>query len=214
MRNLEQLAPGLDAGATARLREVAGQVRVRPERVATVFPAVARKVSRGPADPSDELGLVTPRLEDQARVALLVELDRGLAGDRERLVTEVSALYRYGDADEKRGVLRALDELELAGEAVSLVADALRSNDSRLVAAALGRYAARRLDAPAWRDGVLKCVFLGIPLDAVAGLADRADGELARMAADFAAERQAAGRPVPTDAARLVEMVPQHVREG
>ena len=40
-------------------------------------------------------------------------------------------------------------------------------------------------------------------LEAVSGLAARADDELDRMARDFAAERRAAGRPVPTDLDRL-----------
>ncbi len=77
--------------------------------------------------------------------------------------------------------------------------DALRANDTRIVAAALGRFAAAHLDDHAWRHGVLKCVFLGIPLSVVASLDARADDELAAMAARFAEERRAAGRSVPDD---------------
>ncbi|WP_210720206.1 EboA domain-containing protein, partial [Streptomyces galbus] len=63
------------------------------------------------------------------------------------------------------------------------------------------RPAARHLDAHPWRHAVLKCLFTGVPVDAVARLADRArgDGELARMLTDHAAERTAAGRAVPED---------------
>ena len=82
-------------------------------------------------------------------------------------------------------------------------ADALRTNDQSLVAAAVGPFAAAHLDPHAWRHAVLKLVFMGVSLDAVAGLDDRADDELARMARDFAAERRAAGRVVPDDVARL-----------
>jgi hypothetical protein len=46
---------------------------------------------------------------------------------------------------------------------------------------------------------VMKAMFNGIRLDRVIGVAARANPELARMAADFAAERRAAGRPVPAD---------------
>ncbi len=84
-----------------------------------------------------------------------------------------------------------------------LAADALRTNDQSLVAAAVGPFAAAHLDPHAWRHAVLKLVFMGVSLDAVAGLDDRADDELARMARDFAAERRAAGRVVPDDVARL-----------
>ncbi len=67
------------------------------------------------------------------------------------------------------------------------------------MAAALGPYGAAHLDPPAYRQAVLKCVFTGVPLAGVAGLAERGDGELARMFADFADERVAAGRAVPPD---------------
>jgi hypothetical protein len=55
---------------------------------------------------------------------------------------------------------------------------------------------------------VLKCLFTGVPLDAIAGLARRArgDAELARMLGDFAHERTAAGRPVPADLHRALDL--------
>ena len=86
-------------------------------------------------------------------------------------------------------------------DALPIVEDALRTNDTRLVAAALGPYAARHLDDHNWRHAILKCLFTGVPVDAVAGLPmrARADAELARMLADYADERTAAGRPVPDD---------------
>ncbi|MFG2359325.1 EboA domain-containing protein [Streptomyces sp. NPDC048521] len=116
--------------------------------------------------------------------------------------TTVTRLYQRGTGAERRAVLLALPHLPLAPDAgVPLIEDALRTNDTRLVAAAVGPYAAAHLDAHAWRHAVLKCLFTGVPLAAVADLADRAggDAELARMLGDFAAERTAAGRPVPDD---------------
>jgi hypothetical protein len=91
------------------------------------------------------------------------------------------------------------------------VRDALRGNDTRLIAAALGPYAAQRLDDAGYRHAVLKCVFLGIPLSVVSGLARRADPELARMLADFARERAAAGRDVPADVWPLLARYPAAV---
>ncbi|GAA1959432.1 EboA domain-containing protein [Agromyces allii] len=84
-----------------------------------------------------------------------------------------------------------------------LVAEALRTNDPRLVAAALGPFAAAHLDQHSWRHGVLKALFMGIPLDAVAGLDRRTDAEVARMAAGLVAERRAASRDVTDDMTRL-----------
>ena len=88
--------------------------------------------------------------------------------------------------------------------AVPLLHDALRTNDARLVAAALGPYA-EHLDPDTWRQGVVKCVFMGVPLSVVDDLDRRTDRELTTMLAALAAERRAAGRAMPADAAALLE---------
>ncbi|WP_436848279.1 EboA domain-containing protein [Streptomyces flaveolus] len=120
----------------------------------------------------------------------------------------VTRVYRQGTAAERRAVLLALPHLVPGPDALPLVEDALRTNDTRLLAAAVGPYAARHLDAHGWRQAVLKCLFTGVPVEAVAGLADRArgDAELARMLDDFAAERTAAGRPVPSGLYRVLAL--------
>ncbi|WP_410671914.1 EboA domain-containing protein [Amycolatopsis sp. cmx-4-68] len=151
----------------------------------TVFPGVGRRVGRGPSD--------TPgwTVDDVARVELLKAAPGAAA--------EMPDLYRYGDAAEKRAVLRGLSVVDIGDAGLDLVADALRTNDTRLVTAAMGEYAAGHLDDAAYRHGVLKCVFMGIPLAEVAGLDRRTDEELRRMLRAFAAERTAAGRDVPAD---------------
>jgi len=190
------LTPTAEAALQDRCREVAAD----PDRIRVRFPAAAREVARTPGT-SPEPG--ADRVEDRVRGRLLEALAEGLAGDPDRLSVEVHDLYRFGDADERRAVLLALPRLDLGGRAVDLVQDALRSNDPRLVAAALGPYAAE-LDASAWRHGVLKCLFVGVPLRLVAGLDGRTDAELVRMVADYADERRAAGRAVPADAMTIL----------
>ncbi|GAA2357222.1 EboA domain-containing protein [Streptomyces cuspidosporus] len=120
----------------------------------------------------------------------------------------LARLYHRGTAAERRAVLCALPHLVPGPDAVPLVEDALRTNDTRLLAAALGPYAARHLDPHSWRHAVLKCLFTGVPVDAVTGLAarGRGDAELARMLTDYAAERTAAGRPVPSDLHRVLAL--------
>ncbi|MFG3496863.1 EboA domain-containing protein [Streptomyces sp. NPDC047928] len=115
-------------------------------------------------------------------------------------------LYRQGAAAERRAVLLALPSLVPGPDALPLVEDALRTHDARLLAAAVGPYAATHLPPHAWRHAVLKCLFTGVPLDAVAELPRRAraDAELARMLVDHADERAAAGRPVPADLHRAL----------
>lgn len=138
--------------------------------------------------------------------------DRAAAA-RAALAAQVDALYRYGSADEKRAVLRALPLLDLGAACAEILHDAIRTNDTRLVAAAVGPYA-RHLDDAMWRQAVLKCVFMDIPLTAVADLDRRADGELGRMLADLAAERHAAGRSMPEDADVLLALIGDLPRGG
>ncbi|MFI9114916.1 EboA domain-containing protein [Streptomyces venezuelae] len=128
---------------------------------------------------------------DEARTLLL----RAAAAGPDTL----TRLYQHGTAAERRAVLLALPSLVTGPEAVPLVEDALRTHDTTLLAAALGPYAATHLTPHAWRHAVLKCLFTGVPVTTVAGLAERAAGdtELARMLADHAAERTAAGRDLP-----------------
>jgi hypothetical protein len=176
------------------------RVAAEPAAIAAVFPAVSRLCGR-----SGLPELPGWTVDDAARVLLLTALP--LSG--EPLAEEVRQLYRYGDAAEKRAVLRALPFLDVGDRCVELSHDALRTNDPRLVAAALGRYARHLTDAM-WRQAVLKCVFMDIPLRVVDGLAQRADGELGLMLAGLAQERQAAGRTMPADAIALLDrLTPQ-----
>ncbi|WP_416970056.1 EboA domain-containing protein [Streptomyces sp. 4F14] len=141
-----------------------------------------------------------PRYADAARVLLL----HAAHPDTPAL----TRVYFQGTAAERRAVLHALPHLTETPDALPLVEDALRTNDTSLVAAALGPYAARHLDAHAWRHSVLKCLFTGVPVTEVAGLEERARGdrELARMLHDQAAERTAAGRPVQQDLRRVLTL--------
>lgn len=141
-----------------------------------------------------------PAHADAARVLVL----HAARADTDAL----TRVYRQGTADERRAVLHALPHLVTDAGALPLVQDALRTNDTRLLAAAVGPYAARHLDAHAWRHAVLKCLFTGVPVDEVADLPRRArgDAELARMLDDYAAERTAAGRRVPDDLYRVLTL--------
>jgi L-ribulose-5-phosphate 3-epimerase len=188
------------------LVEAEAKVRRDPASIASLFPAVGRKVGRAPLRPeTDPQGLIHGTVDDLARTRLLAVLAEVL--EPPALTSEVDRLYRYGDDAERRGVLRGLTALppQLVPPGVELVKDALRANDIRLVAAAMGEFSARHLDDHSWRHGVLKCLFVGVPLAAVSDVDGRADGELLRMVADYAEERKAAGRAVPEDAVTLLE---------
>jgi len=185
LRTALKAVPGRDWLGDAEAR-----VRADPDQAPRLFAQADRKVGRVPLP-----GAPDWTAGQAARAVLLAALDD--AG-------QIMLLYRHGDAAERLAVLRALPLLPIGDAAVPLLHDALRTNDPRLVAAALGPYAAH-LDAATWRHGVVKCVFMGVPLDVVDDLDRRADRELTTMLAALAAERAAAGRVVPPDAAALLE---------
>jgi hypothetical protein len=174
----------------AWLSEALATVAADPKAIARLFPAVGRTVGRDP------LGQVPDWTADEAARALLLAASTQPQDD-------IVSLYRHGDAAEKRAVLKALPFLPVGAAGVPLLHDAIRTNDTRLVAAALGPYAAH-LDDHAWRQAVLKCVFMGIPLSAVDGLERRKDADLAEMLAGLVVERTAAGRETAADAVALL----------
>jgi hypothetical protein len=185
LRTALPAAPGRDWLSDAEAR-----VRTDPGQAPRLFAQADRRMGRQPLP-----GAPDWTAGQAARAVLLAALDD--AG-------QIARLYHHGDAAERLAVLRALPLLSIGDAAVPLLHDALRTNDPRLVAAALGPYAVH-LDAATWRQGVVKCVFMGVPLDGVHDLDRRADRELAAMLAALAAERAAAGRAMPADAAALLE---------
>ena len=191
----------------AAVREVIAE----PQRIVVLFPAAGRAVGRAPIDPAgDPLGVRRGTVDDRARAELVGALLTALPPAES--AAQLGDLYRHGDDAERRGVLCGLNAAPgtpppVVAAGLELVSDALRTNDPRLVAAALGSFAADHLDQHAWRHGVLKALFMGIPLDVVAGLDRRADGELARMAGGLIDERRAAGRTVSDDMLRLATII-------
>ena len=187
----DTIRQALDEHAQAQLDALTAEVAEDPSRLGRTFPAAARKTGRGPLAGADDV-----LLEDAVRVSLVRTAAQSL--DPEALLTELREVYRYGDNDEKRAVLGALSGAPDDVDGTDLLLDALRTNDTRLVAAAMGPHS-DRLDDDSWRQGVLKCLFTGVPVASVTGLARRADRELAEMVQRYQREREAAGRDVPLD---------------
>ncbi|MFB6398103.1 EboA domain-containing protein [Polymorphospora lycopeni] len=172
------------------LAEALDRIAGEPGAVGRLFAAAGRRVGRAPLTAGWSA-------DEAARALLLAALPADLVAER------AETLYRFGDAAEKRAVLKALPLLPVGAAAVPLLHDAIRTNDARLVAAAVGPYA-RHLDRAAWRQAVLKCVFMGLPLAVVDDLDARADAELAVMLGGLVEERRAAGREVAADAVDLL----------
>jgi hypothetical protein len=195
---IDQLEDRVSPEALAWLQETAAEVAENPAAIGAKFPAVGRKVGRGPLDPAadpDDVHAWT--IDDAARTYLL----QALADP----ASELDELYRYGDAAERRGILRALEHLDV--DALHLVDDAIRTNDTRLIAAALGPYATEHLPDAAYDQAVLKCVFVGVPITPLHGL-ERVTPDGARMLAALVHERVAAGRDVPAEVWTVIDRHP------
>ena len=203
---MNELTEALEARATPEglewLREASAAVAADPAALRSRFPMVGRKVGREPLDPSaDPADVHAWTIDDAARVLLLQA-----AG--ERAEAELAELYRFGDAAERRGILRALPYLDIEDRGLPLVDDAIRTNDTRLIAAALGPYATQHLSDAQYDQAVLKCVFVGVPITGLDGLPERVTPDGARMLAAFVHERVAAGRDVPPEVWTVIDRYP------
>ena len=203
---MRDLAAALEARAKPEglewLRETSAAVAADASALRSRFAMVGRKVGREPldegADPSDVWAWT---IEDAARVLLLVA-----AG--ERAEAELAELYRFGDAAERRGVLQALPYLDIEDRGLALVDDAIRTNDTRLIAAALGPYATKYLSDEQYDQAVLKCVFVGVPITGLDGIPSRVTPDGARMLGAFVHERVAAGRDLPPEVWTVIDKYP------
>jgi hypothetical protein len=203
----DRLRGRVDAERLGWLGGAVEAVRADPGALAKLFPAVGRHLGREPLTPGDhEYGWT---IDDAGRALLVVAAGAGPDG----VAGQLEDLYRYGDAAERRGVLRSLDLLtdtDAGAAGTALVGDAVRTNDPRLLAAALGHYGLRRLDDEAVGQAILKCVFVGVPLGALPAeaLAERTTPALSRMVAAYVRERVAAGRDVPPDVWPVIDAHP------
>jgi hypothetical protein len=170
------------------------------------------RVGRAPLALTDaerqDLAAVAPGLsfaawtiDDAARCALLLQaaaqLDAGAFADA------ATACYERGDSREQQSWLRAISLLPDAERFLSIAIDACRTNIVPVFEsiACENPYPARCFPDRNFNQLVLKALFNGVAIARIAGLSERANAELARMAGDYADERRAAGRAVPADIA-------------
>jgi hypothetical protein len=113
----------------------------------------------------------------------------------------VDDLYAKGELREQQAVLRVLPYLPSPERFVAVAIEAVRSNALTVIEAIAydNPYPARHFPDPAFNQLVLKCLFYGLSLRRLQGLAQRIEPELKRMVAGYVSERRAAGRSVPED---------------
>ena len=167
------------------------------------------------------LGRGTLELSDAERTALGglapgVVFDRWLIVDAGRALTllelaeqwpdgaffaAATACYEQGEAREQQSWLTALPLFPGPARFLSCAYDACRTNVMPVFEAIAceNPFPARHCAELHFNQLVLRSMFVGVALNRIVGREGRLNATLTRMAQDFAAERRAAGRPVPAD---------------
>jgi hypothetical protein len=213
---LEAVLAAHDAGAAKWVEETVAALPPIPTEpgLRVAFARAGRALGDAVVDPTsadlDRLGAAGAsmpgpwRLRDLGRAIVLLHVLSRLPDDRHAAL--VAALVRRGEIGEQCTMLRILPALPDPGRFVDVAIDACRTNAEPVFAsiAAFNPYPAAFFPDLAFDQMVLKAVFIGLPVDRIVGLKDRITETTARMAEDYAAERRAAGRPVPADVDRIL----------
>jgi hypothetical protein len=173
--------------------------------LALVFVMVPRKVSKTPIQ--KELGLLTGwnwqhgTVDQLVRVYFLIQL-----ANKEEGKSQIETLFDTAEMNELVALYRALPVLNKPEIWLHRATDAVRSNMGPVFdAIAFGNpYPKAYFSELAWNQLVLKCIFNDKPIHLIEGLDERANQALANTLADFAHERWAAGRRVPSQVWRLI----------
>ncbi len=208
------LAPRLDSRARewlALARDECARLPARPEaRFPTLVSLASRKVPRGALEPSsadrDRARELVPgwnperwSILDAAR-ALLVLSRAHLEGPEG--VAILDEVFRHADVGELCALHRSLQLLPGDARFAWRAGEGCRSSMSAVYEAAACDTGLpfARFDDLAWRQLVVKALFVGAPVARIHGLDRRLDAELARMVLDLVDERRSAGRGIPPGA--------------
>lgn len=110
----------------------------------------------------------------------------------------VERLFLAAEMNEQVALYGSLPLLAFPESFTARCAEGIRTNiGSVFEAVALDNpYPAEYLEEASWNQLVLKAFFMGVPVNQIQGLDQRANSKLAHILSDYAHERWAAGRPV------------------
>jgi hypothetical protein len=184
-------------------------------RVPVALGLAARKIGRRALGLTDDDASAADRLrpgwqpqwwgtDDAARVLLLLATHRG---DDAAFAARVDGLCATAEVTEHAAILKGFAVFPAPALLLGRAREGVRSAVQPVFEAIACRnpYPCDHFDEAAWNQMVVKCVFMGAPFAAISGLAQRRNPELIRMLADLAAERRAAGRPMPHEVLAYIE---------
>jgi hypothetical protein len=206
---LAALASKLESGALTWLELVCRDRALLTERtrLRIAFAQAARKLAAAGGEP---VLLGEPPASwnalDLARSALLLAALELLPAQAH--VELLEELYRTGEQREQQSILRALPVLPAPERFSALAIAACRTNSLDVFRAIAhdNPIPARHFPELHFNQLVLKAIFLAISVREIRGLAERATPELRRMVGEYASERRAASRSVPTDVDYVISL--------
>lgn len=144
------------------------------------------------------LKLQTWTQQELLRVALV--LSRGDINEP-GFAEDYEGLFVYADEGETCALYRALALLPNGERFAWRAGEGCRTNMLSVFSAIAldSPYPERYFDETAWKQLVMKSLFLELPLARVQGIDKRRSGDLTRMVLDFAEERSSAGRTISQD---------------
>ncbi|HEY7884158.1 MAG TPA: EboA domain-containing protein [Cellvibrionaceae bacterium] len=188
----------LSADALHYWTDTSAEIRTgaSPERFAALFAKASRYAKRQPLSQQTEIDGLNTRDWSQLellRIGLLLARNDLASAD---FAQQFERLFRFADEGETCALYRALPLLPDGQRFVWRAAEGCRTNmQSVFNAVALDSpYAVRYFDETAWQQLVMKALFTEADIHRIVGLDGRLSAELTRMALDFAAERNSAGR--------------------
>jgi len=217
---LANLAAHLPAELGALAQGLHDEVMAARDRLAVVFPGLPRRAGRDPVQaptqaPSGRPTALGPGLVELAAFRRCDLVASWLLLAVAATETELFDLYAHGDIEERSMLLRALHFLPVGPITVRLFGEVQRTNMLVHLEAAIadGDLLARTVGQPGFdlstaNKLLLKLAFLDLPLARALGAERHANAELSQMLQDLATEREAAGRAVWRDTARLLGRAP------
>lgn len=211
---LDWLKTRISADSLTWLEEKAALLATgAPDRIIfTSFSAAIRHAGKAPLSLSTgEIGAARAEVPDwdpsdwtceqSARTFLLLALPPGPHSAK-----AMDQAWQTADVGEAVALQKALAVLPYPEGHLARAREAIRSNIQAVFEAIALRnpYPALHFDTVGWNQMIVKTFFVGAPLSQVVGLDRRANPPLARMLADLAHERWAAGRPFAPDLWRCV----------
>ncbi len=180
---------------------------VDERRLAIALGLIGRKVGRTDLSLTPEEDLAGHQLragwqpglwgtDEAARVALLLATH---GGDDTAFAARVDRLCTTAEVTEHVAYLKGFAVFPAGRLLHDRAREGVRSSIGPVFAAIAchNPYPFDYFDDAAWNQMVVKCVFVGAPLDAIVGLRERRNPEVVQMLRDLVAERHAAGRTVP-----------------